>query len=318
MQMVAEKGTLRRGREMLAQNRPPGPVVLAKVRGRVSHALSRHVGSIAEQPVLSELAHNLRTVLRKKDTTDAFCDAAGMAPTSALLDGLYLSLLSSFPPGSVISQDSVVAASWRVAGNLPALAAGSTVGAWAVQEYPEWCLALVAGYNKGSMWVQVHSGRAAGLTIAIRCAQERMARVATTCGMLRDRDLDTVALNPREVVGAWLHVHMAAGIQFTVSELRCPQSLKARNKKLYLARRRPERVCPRSFPWECYACPMHVGKCSLGVHAAALEVRACASKHEGFVTRGGSLCVTCEANEWRGMRGLPLYLPPKITKKSEG
>jgi len=305
--------------DLQATNRPDGAKTILKARASLLSLLSDFVGAIADGPVYDEMAKDICTKLKQKPQIDDFTGEVVQSAPGSVYSAVYGSLQHVFPLGARVTPQTVEMASKRLAGNLGALKAGIAVSTWIMQPYQEWSVGRI-GYIKGDLvGIEIMSGRAAGMWVEMRPYRNGLERICVTVGIVSWKDLDSMYVNPHELVGSFAQFHLDPGSGLQISDIRCMQSMRAANKKLKQSRDRMARKCPRNFVWECHECPLSTEDCSLAIREARPPIGECTNGHIGFILKhDGNLCVTCAANKWRAQRGIgPLYRPPQLRRKEE-
>jgi hypothetical protein len=304
----------KRNKDEQAVNKPPGPAKVEKLAVKLYAVLSKYIGMLADPDTVSQIAYEATPVVCG-DIATIGTAATGGRPMHA--EALYGSLCASLPPASRITQACVARTAKRLAGNAEILKSGVTVTQWRFQPYPEWCLVKIVGVNDRTVGLDVYSGHPAGLLIDVRYSRNGIDYLHQVLGSVPAREFDDTSLHQSELVGMWAHAHVIASSTLQVAAFACSQSLKTKNKALRERRNIDTRECPKSFPWECYACPIGLDECPNAVRPHRPQIKQCVSGHLGFVPYNNEgRCVTCSANIWRAQRGMPTYTIPTIKDKS--
>ncbi len=231
----------------------------------------------------------------------------GLLPEGILYETVYDSCLPH--AGEQLTQRTLVALTWRLAGNVRRLRHGHPVLPWEGQDTEEWVPVQVLDVGVASSRRGKLGGNFALKVLAGQSCPEEFNHFWTTAychtfsrylGFSRYHDGKYPLRDVRELVNfRFLAQIVPNTIKLSLDKIACPPSYREWNHN-YLRRRLREPgvfECPRHFPRSvnCYQCYVGQDECPVAVHATTYFRHECpeCGKEGWFEGLSDTVCVDC-------------------------
>lgn len=217
-------------------------------------------------------------------------------------------LLGSLEPylGQALDKRQLWELAFRLAGNVPRLEEGLTVGPWQGQAAPEWVTLQVKGVQalsrlrrKGSqegvrLTLRCLTGSPTPLLITALWPRAFVWGVAPSLGFHRDRQSDRDGYCGFVAAGQLYNLFFQGLLEPELCQqegpgaaqpgfwsVRCPAALRARNRGLLRRRLRLDQFrCPLDYDHACHECPKGTDACPVATHARSYVSVVCRDCHQ--------------------------------------